>query len=98
MLQERDGARGESLVLIGVFIAVILVISVVMGLFTTIPAGNVGIADTFGVVDDNVFQPGLHLKLPWTTVTMMSGQTQKYLDYGNSDTATITALSNEGFL
>ena len=91
-----DSARGEIIVLGGVFIAVMFILMVVMGCFTTVPAGNVGIADTFGVVDDNVLQPGLHLKWPWTGVTMMSGQTQKYMDYGSGDTATITALSNEG--
>lgn len=96
MKHNNDFARGEMLVLGGVFIAVIIVMMVVMGCFTTVPAGNVGVADTFGVVDNNVLQPGLHLKFPWTGVTMMSGQTQKYMDYGTGDVATITALSNEG--
>ena len=96
MKHNNDFARGEMLVLFGVFIAVMVVIMVVGGCFTTVPAGNVGVADTFGVVDSNVLQPGLHLKFPWTGVTMMSGQTQKYMDYGSGDVATITALSNEG--
>ena len=96
MKHNNDFARGEMLVLVGVFIAVMVVIMVVGGCFTTVPAGNVGVADTFGVVDNNVLQPGLHLKFPWTGVTMMSGQTQKYMDYGSGDVATITALSNEG--
>jgi len=65
-------------------------------LYAVVPAGNVGVTDTFGVVGDNVLQPGLHLKLPWTNVYMFSGQTQKYIDYDQSDVATITALSNEG--
>ena len=68
----------------------------ITGCFFTVPAGNVGVIDTFGVVDDNVAQPGLHIKFPWAGVTSLSGQTQKYMDYGNTDTATITALSNEG--
>jgi regulator of protease activity HflC (stomatin/prohibitin superfamily) len=93
---NNDFAGGEILILGGVFLGVMIFLMVVMGCFTTVPAGNVGVADTFGVVDDNVLQPGLHFKWPWTGVTMMSGQTQKYLDYGNTDTATITALSNEG--
>jgi regulator of protease activity HflC (stomatin/prohibitin superfamily) len=53
------------------------------------------VVDTFGVVEQNAWQPGLHLKLPWTNVVMFSTQTQKYTEDG-SDTATITALSNEG--
>ena len=93
---DNESARGEAIVLFGIGAIVILIIMVFMGCFTTIPAGNVGIADTFGVVDSNVLQPGLHFKFPWTGVTMMSGQTQKYIDYGSGDVATITALSNEG--
>jgi regulator of protease activity HflC (stomatin/prohibitin superfamily) len=93
---HNEMARGESLFLLGVGAIVILIIMVFLGCYTTIPAGNVGIADTFGVVDNNVLQPGLHLKFPWTGITMMSGQTQKYMDYGSGDVATITALSNEG--
>jgi regulator of protease activity HflC (stomatin/prohibitin superfamily) len=93
---DNESARGEAIFLFGVGAIVILIIMAFMGCFTTVPAGNVGIADTFGVVDNNVYQPGLHLKAPWTGVTMMSGQTQKYMDYGSGDVATITALSNEG--
>jgi len=93
---DNESASGEAIALFGIGAIVLLVIMVFMGCFTTIPAGNVGIADTFGVVDNNVLQPGLHLKFPWTGVTMMSGQTQKYMDYGSGDVATITALSNEG--
>jgi regulator of protease activity HflC (stomatin/prohibitin superfamily) len=93
---NNDFARGEAAMLIGIFGVIMVVLMVVGGCFTVVPAGNVGVADTFGVVDANVLQPGLHIKLPWTGVTMMSGQTQKYMDYGSVDTATITALSNEG--
>lgn len=92
----NDNAKGEAFVLAGIAAIVILVLSLVLGLFITVPAGNVGVQDTFGVVSDDVLQPGLHLKLPWTAVYMFSGQTQKYIDYGTSDQATITALSNEG--
>ena len=92
----NDDAKGEAFALVGIFILVMLGLAIFFGLFVTVPAGNVGVTDTFGVVGDNVLQPGLHLKLPWTAVHMFSGQTQKYLDYGTSDVATITALSNEG--
>jgi prohibitin 1 len=96
MKSVNDYAQGEGFILFGVFILVIAILMVFVGCFVTVPAGNVGVADTFGVVDDNVMQPGLHFKWPWTGVTMFSGKTQKYLDYGTSDKATITALSNEG--
>jgi prohibitin 2 len=75
------------------------VIALVIGwlLFvTTVPAGTIGVQDTFGSVSDDVFQPGLHVKWPWTAVHIMSVRTSKYLDYGTADKATITALSNDG--
>jgi len=93
---ENDDGKGEFIVLAGAFIIILFFALFFLGLFTSVPAGNVGVADTFGVVDDNPWQPGLHVKAPWTGVSMFSGQTQKYMDYGNSDVATITALSNEG--
>jgi regulator of protease activity HflC (stomatin/prohibitin superfamily) len=61
-----------------------------------VDAGTVGVQKTFGVVDDQVMEPGLHLKNPFTEVIPMSVRTAKYIDYGTSDKATITALSNDG--
>lgn len=96
MKHFNDNAKGETIFLVGGFFLIIAVFMLFFGCFFTVPAGNVGVTDTFGVVDDNVAQPGLHFKAPWTSATMFSGKTQKYIDYGNSDKATITALSNEG--
>lgn len=94
--QNTEMAVNDTLIVLGGIAIVILVLSIFMGLFIVVPAGNVGVADTFGVVDSNVIQPGIHLKWPWTGVSMYSAKTQKYIDYGSSDKATITALSNEG--
>jgi len=81
-------------------VIILLIIAVIFGWFlmvAQVPAGSVGIKDSFGNVDDDVLQPGLHLKLPWTMVVPMSVQTQLYYDYfGKSDVATIVGLSNEG--
>jgi len=69
--------------------------------YTIVDAGAVGVRDTFGVVDQNVFESGLHLKNPFTQVIIMSYQTQKYYDPttgGDKDVATIEGLSNEGLL
>jgi len=93
---NTEMAGNEVLAIIAVFLVIIFGMMIFFGCFITVPAGNVGVADTFGVVDNNVIQPGLHLKWPWTGVTMFSAKTQKYIDYGTSDRATITALSNEG--
>lgn len=65
-------------------------------LVATVPAGSVGIQDTFGSVHADTLQPGFHLKSPFTSVNMMSTRTAKYVDYGSSDKATIVALSNDG--
>jgi prohibitin 1 len=96
MKKNIDYAAGETLVITTVAIVVIAALMIILGCFAIVPAGNVGVADTFGNVDSNSWQPGLHFKFPWTGVTMFSGKTQKYIDYGSSDKATITALSNEG--
>jgi len=90
---EADRALTRSAIKTGFVIAVVLVIPLV---FVTVDAGNVGIQNTFGVVDDKVLQPGLSIKNPFTEVIPMSTRTMKYLDYGTSDVATIKALSNDG--
>jgi regulator of protease activity HflC (stomatin/prohibitin superfamily) len=80
----------------------LLLILIGVGIFTipsfivTVDAGNIGVQNTFGVVDDKVLQPGLSVKNPFTNVIQMSTRTLKYMDYGKSDVATITALSNDG--
>jgi regulator of protease activity HflC (stomatin/prohibitin superfamily) len=76
-------------ILVGFLICLFLFAAVV-------PAGSVGVKDTFGDVDPVPFQPGIHLKNPFTRVVIMTTQTQKYIDYGTSDVATVDALSNEG--
>jgi regulator of protease activity HflC (stomatin/prohibitin superfamily) len=84
-----------SLILMTV-LGVIALVVVWVFFVTTVPAGMIGVQDTFGSVSQETFQPGIHLKWPWTAVRIMSVQTQKYIDYGSSDKATITALSNDG--
>lgn len=81
-----------------IFLIVASLIAIVLswGLLTTsVPAGSVGIQDTFGSVSDTVLQPGFHLKSPFTAVVPISTRTEKYLDYGASDVANIEGLSNE---
>jgi prohibitin 1 len=81
----------------GIIILLILAaIFVWVTMVAVVPAGYVGVKDTFGVVDKDVFQSGIHLKSPFTGVIPMSIQTQKYMDYGAADVAKIDGLSNEG--
>jgi regulator of protease activity HflC (stomatin/prohibitin superfamily) len=94
--------REESIFGVIMLAAIVLIIVVVVALFgwglfvATVPAGNVGVQDTFGSVSDDVLQPGFHLKSPFVSVNMMSTRTQKYMDYGSADVASIVALSNDG--
>jgi regulator of protease activity HflC (stomatin/prohibitin superfamily) len=99
---ETDEKDKKNIIKWGILpiIVGILLISAT-SLITIIPAGSVGVKDTFGVVDKDVFQSGLFLKNPFTNVIMISYQTQKYYDVGSpgeADVATIEGLSNEGLL
>jgi regulator of protease activity HflC (stomatin/prohibitin superfamily) len=75
--EAREIAGGlKTIFKIGVGIVVMIVIAACFfGLLVTVPAGNVGVVDTFGVVDNIPMQPGLHIKAPWTNVVMFSTQT-----------------------
>jgi prohibitin 1 len=73
-----------------------IAIFVWMTMVTVVPAGYVGVKDTFGSVEKDVLPSGIHLKSPFTSIHPMSIQTQKYMDYGSADVATIQGLSNEG--
>jgi regulator of protease activity HflC (stomatin/prohibitin superfamily) len=80
--------------------AILLVVAFLLffssSFYVVVDAGTVGVQKTFGIVDDKVMQPGLHLKNPFTEVIPMSTRTMKYMDYGTTDVATIKALSNDG--
>ena len=56
---------------------------------TSIDAGNIGIKDTFGNVDANVFYPGLVVKSPFMNVVQMNTKTQEF-------TEIYPTLTNEG--
>lgn len=96
--KSRGGNVSETiikLIVAGIIGFIILVI--LWTLFVvSVPAGTVGVQDTFGSVSSDVLSPGLHMKGPFTRVLGYSTRTSKYIDYGSSDKATITALSNDG--
>ena len=89
-----DTTIGRNIII--AIIAIVVIFMTYGFFFSAVPAGNVGIQDTFGSVSSDLLQPGLHIKSPFTSVIMVSTKTQKYNDYGSSDVATITALSNDG--
>ncbi|HEY9850242.1 MAG TPA: prohibitin family protein [Leptolyngbyaceae cyanobacterium] len=57
---------------IAILVGVIAVISSITRLLVIVPAGNVGVVDTFGNVSDNTLSPGVHLVNPFTKVIKFS--------------------------
>ncbi len=96
--------KGQSELWLLPIIAVVIIIAV-LGLtgIAVVPAGHVGVADTFGSVSSDEWQPGFYFKVPWTRVVTMSTQTQPYTmsvvaDEGNvkGRSDVISALTKEG--
>ncbi len=76
--QGDPNARRWGFIGSGVAVVVILV-GLVGGMFTTIPAGHRGVVIRFSAVTGTVLEEGLQVKLPiLDSVVMMSIQTQKY--------------------
>lgn len=50
---------------IGAAVAIVLVLVIGGNAFTTVQYGHVGLYKTFGKLDDQVLQPGLHFKIPF---------------------------------
>ena len=58
---------------------VIIIASLVLGVFTTIPAGSRGVVIRFGAITGTILNEGLRTKVPFLdSVVIMSVQTQKY--------------------
>ena len=84
MTQTSDGSqgkdsgrfRGKVASIIGV---IVIVISIIIGSFTTIPAGHRGVVIRFSAVTGSILNEGLQMKLPFLdSVVKMSVQTEKY--------------------
>ena len=72
--RSRFGGRVASI--IGV---IIIVISVIAGMFTAVPAGHRGVVIRFGAVTGTILQEGLRTKLPFLdSVVLMGVRTEKY--------------------
>lgn len=75
---------------VGSIIGVVLIIaSIILGSFATIPAGHRGVVIRFSAVTGSILKEGLQVKLPFIdSVEIMSVQTQKY-------EATSSAVTND---
>jgi regulator of protease activity HflC (stomatin/prohibitin superfamily) len=79
---------------LGIIIVLILVIG---GLFciASVNAGNIGISNTFGQVEDIALQPGFLIKAPWTNIINMSIQTEKYTTSATAASADLQDVKTE---
>ena len=72
----RDKIGGAVGITVG---AVLILVSIILGSFTTVPAGHRGVVIRFTAVTGTILDEGLRFKLPFIdSVEKMSVQTQKY--------------------
>jgi regulator of protease activity HflC (stomatin/prohibitin superfamily) len=74
----RSTILNRPKLLIGLPIALILGGIALSQATTIVPAGHVGVIDTFGQVSDRILQPGLHLRNPFSQIIHLSVQTQEF--------------------
>lgn len=62
-----------------VIAAIVLVLAIIAAAtcFTSVPTGHTGIITTFGKVEDQTLEAGMHFKLPWQKVVKMDNRNQK---------------------
>lgn len=82
----RSVAKRTTISLLGVIGLIAIARSLAI-----VPAGHVGVIDTFGQVSERVLQPGLHLRNPFSKVVNLSVQTQEIKE-------TTSAPSKEGLM
>ena len=60
-----------------IIVLIVLVLLVIGGPITVVPAGHVGVKDFFGSVSPNALPPGVHVIVPFTRVHKMSIRTEE---------------------
>lgn len=60
-----------------IIVLIVVVLVVIGGPITVVPAGHVGVKDFFGSVSPNALPPGVHLIVPFTRVHKMSIRTEE---------------------
>lgn len=74
----NDGGEigiGTALVIVAIF--VVIIVAVALASWRVVDRGEVGVIDTFGVVDDNSLAPGGYMVWPWKHVENINVQTQE---------------------
>lgn len=82
------------------FGAISLIVGVVLVLiscFASVPTGYTGIKTTFGRVENETIEAGLHFKAPWQRIVKMNNQEQRYqytFDAFSSDIQQVTVVGS----
>ncbi len=75
-------------------VCAVLVVGVCLTCFTVVRAGHTGVVLTFGAVEENVFDEGLHFKMPLVqTVVQMNNRTQKVETEGSASSKDLQIIS-----
>jgi regulator of protease activity HflC (stomatin/prohibitin superfamily) len=74
----KKGMNGKTILTLSIVaVAAILLIVLVCSCFATVPTGHTGIITTFGKVENQTLEAGMHFKLPWQKVINMDNRNQK---------------------
>ena len=88
----RDNKKIVKIVVLAV--CAVLLVGVALTCFTVVPAGHTGVVLTFGAVEDNVLDEGLHFKVPLVqTVVQMNNRTQKIEADGTASSKDLQIIS-----
>lgn len=74
----KKGLNGKTILTLSIVaVAAILLIVLAFSCFATVPTGHTGIITTFGKVENQTLEAGMHFKLPWQKVINMDNRNQK---------------------
>jgi len=74
--KEGQNSKKVRIIVVAAVAAVFLII-LISNCFASIPTGHTGIITTFGKVENETFEAGLHFKLPWQQVIRMDNRNIK---------------------
>ncbi len=75
-------------------VCAVLLVGVALTCFTVVPAGHTGVVLTFGAVENNALNEGLHFKVPFVqSVVQMNNRTQKIEADGTASSKDLQIIS-----
>ena len=81
----------------GVISLIVAVVLVLISCFASVPTGYTGIKTSFGRVENETIEAGLHFKAPWQKIVKMNNQEQRYqytFDAFSSDIQQVTVVGS----